>query len=213
MNTDQRPELTSQSHSCEEDMEKGIGPWAECLNTKWNKCHERILKIAFEDDIEAVRVVQIVGHVARLIDNLKDESNLDFEHISETVEEILFELPTNRFYQKHCEKITTFLVVAMSAWNHSNETEERVRSEGHSFIDKKLLVHSYVWRNTINELVGMLIFLKKMDQMTEDGTPASICIDSAKMVSSGLMKEFREFYLRGTESLDEYECEQRTKYD
>jgi hypothetical protein len=53
----------------------------------------------------------------------------------------------------------------------------------------------------------MAIFLHMMDTITENGTPASMSVINAKNYSSELMKEFRELYCEGTESIVTYMVE------
>ena len=117
-----------------------------------------IIKLASGKNKDAAKYLNMVGRVWRVMDDIYDGDHpITVGDLIEIIEYLFIEIPSNRFFIHHRDKLVSQHITAYNAWTASNNW-----SKGNT--EQK--VFSHVWRGDYQAVIGLVALLTQgTDQM------------------------------------------------
>jgi hypothetical protein len=117
-----------------------------------------LIKLASGKNKEAARYLHMIGRVWRVLDDIYDgDYPITRKDVLEVIEYLLIEIPSNRFFNHHRDKLSYQHITAYNAWMTANEW-----SKG----DLEQRIFSHVWRGDYQAVIGLVALLTQgIDQM------------------------------------------------
>ena len=117
-----------------------------------------IIKLASGKNKDAARYLHMIGRVWRVLDDVYDDDYLVTRaDVLEIIEYLFIEIPSNRFFIHHHDKLTSQHTTAYNAWMAANRWNK-------GNIEQR--VFSHVWRGDYQAIIGLVALLTQgIDQM------------------------------------------------
>lgn len=117
-----------------------------------------IIREACGNNPEAARYLWMIGRITRTLDDVFDaDQEITREEHLEVLKYLFIELPSNKFYIKHFDTLTSQHFSMYNAWVASNKAEHG---------DETDRIYYHVWRDTIHELIPIVALLTQgMEKM------------------------------------------------
>ena len=110
-----------------------------------------IIKLASGKNKDAAKYLNMVGRVWRVMDDIYDGDHpITVGDLIEIIEYLFIEIPSNRFFIHHRDKLISQHITAYNAWMASNRW-----SEG----NPEQKVFSHVWRGDYQAVIGLVALL------------------------------------------------------
>ncbi len=119
---------------------------------------DELIKLASGKNKEADKYLRMIGHVWRVMDDVYDgDYPVTREDVLKVIEYLFIDIPSNRFFIHHRDKLVSQHITAYNAWTASNNW-----SKGNT--EQK--VFSHVWRGDYQAVIGLVALLTQgTDQM------------------------------------------------
>jgi len=119
---------------------------------------DEVIKLASGKKKEADKYLRMVGYVWRVMDDVYDgDYPVTRGDVLKVIEYLFIDIPSNRFFIQHRDKLTSQHITAYNAWMASNRwTKGNLEQR----------VFSHVWRGDYQAVVGLVALLTQgIDQM------------------------------------------------
>jgi len=119
---------------------------------------DEVIKLASGKNKEADKYLRMVGYVWRVMDDVYDgDYPVTRGDVLKVIEYLFIDIPSNRFFIQHRDKLTSQHITAYNAWMASNRwTKGNLEQR----------VFSHVWRGDYQAVVGLVALLTQgIDQM------------------------------------------------
>ena len=119
---------------------------------------DELIKLASGKNKEADKYLRMIGHVWRVLDDIYDGDHpVTRGDVLKVIEHLFIDIPSNRFFIHHHDKLISQHITAYNAWMTANKW-----SEGN--LEQK--VFSHVWRGDYQAVIGLVALLTQgIDQM------------------------------------------------
>ncbi len=119
---------------------------------------DELIKLASGKNKEADKYLRMIGHVWRVMDDVYDgDYPVTREDVLKVIEYLFIDIPSNRFFIHHRDKLTSQHITAYNAWMAANRW-------GKGNLEQR--VFSHVWRGDYQAVIGLVALLTQgIDQM------------------------------------------------
>ena len=119
---------------------------------------KEMIKLASGKNKDAARYLHMLGRVWRVLDDIYDDDYLVTRvDVLEIIEYLFIEIPANRFFIRHQDKLTSQHTTAYNAWMAANRWND-------GNLEQRLFSH--VWRGDYQAAIGLVALLTQgIDQM------------------------------------------------
>ena len=117
-----------------------------------------LIKLASGKNKEAARYLHMIGHVWRVMDDVYDgDYPVTREDVLKVIEYLFIDIPSNRFFIHHRDKLISQHITAYNAWMAANRWND-------GNLEQRLFSH--VWRGDYQAAIGLVALLTQgIDQM------------------------------------------------
>ena len=112
---------------------------------------DELIKLASGKNKEADKYLRMIGHVWRVMDDVYDgDYPVTRGDVLKVIEYLFIDIPSNRFFIQHRDKLTSQHITAYNAWMASNRwTKGNLEQR----------VFSHVWRGDYQAVIGLVALL------------------------------------------------------
>ena len=118
----------------------------------------RLIKLASGKNKDATRYLHMIGRIWRVMDDVYDgDYPVTREDVLKVIEYLFIDIPSNRFFIHHRDKLISQHITAYNAWMAANRW-------GKGNLEQR--VFSHVWRGDYQAVIGLVALLTQgIDQM------------------------------------------------
>ena len=110
-----------------------------------------IIKLASGKNKEAAKYLHMIGRVWRVMDDIYDGDHpVTRGEVLEIIEYLLIDIPSNRFFIHHRDKLISQHITAYNAWTTANVW-------GSGNLEQR--IYSHVWRGDYQAVIGLVALL------------------------------------------------------
>ena len=119
---------------------------------------DELIKLASGKNKEADKYLRMIGYVWRVMDDIYDgDYPITRGDVLKVIEYLFIDIPSNRFFIHHRDKLISQHITAYNAWTTSNRWAKG---------NLEQRVFSHVWRGDYQAVIGLVALLTQgIDQM------------------------------------------------